>query len=135
METLISGAFDGVSTEFLELEACRCAAQLAADEAHWLAIIAELDRREAWQLWECASMAQWLSWKCGVALHTGREYVRVARALESLPLVNEGFSAGRLSYSKARALTRLVMMPELEADLVEMASYSLMGLSWSRHRS
>ena len=63
-------------------------------------------------------MAHWLSWKCGISLHTGRERVRVARKLEALPLVKERFSQGRLSYSKVRALTSLVTVPAMEAELV-----------------
>ena len=61
-------------------------------------MVAELDRREAWRSWEVASMAHWLSWKCGVGLTAGRDHVRVARALEHLPLVREKFACGALSY-------------------------------------
>ena len=112
---------EAMPTELLELEVCRSAAQLAADQARWLRMVAELDRREAWWQWECRSMAHWLSWKCALSLRAGREHVRVARALEQLPVVAAGFDAGILSYSKVRSLTRLVMMPELETELVELA--------------
>ena len=110
-----------MTTELLELEVCRSAAQLAADQARWLRMVAELDRREALLQWECRSMAHWLSWKCALSLRAGREHVRVARALERLPVVAAGFDAGILSYSKVRSLTRLVTMPELETQLVELA--------------
>ncbi len=120
-EPLGSTGLTDLSIVELEDRVQYCAAQLAADTARWLLMVAELDRREAFLLWECQTMAHWLSWKCGVSLHTGRQQVRVARALESLPLVQAGFLAGRLSFSKVRALTRLVMKPELEAELVEMA--------------
>jgi hypothetical protein len=36
-----------------------------------------------------------------------REHVRVARALRSLPTIRSQFGAGRLSYAKVRALTRI----------------------------
>jgi hypothetical protein len=44
----------------------------------------------------------------------------VARALQVLPVITGEFAAGRLSYSKVRALTRMAA-PETEADLVELA--------------
>jgi hypothetical protein len=48
-----------------------------------------------------------LSWKCGLDLGAAREKVRVARALESLPLIAAAMGRGELSYSKVRALTRV----------------------------
>ena len=108
-------------TERLEAEVQTTAAMIAAATCEWLLMIAELDRREAYLSWECRSMAHWLSWKCAVSLRTGREHVRVARELERLPVTTGEFAAGRLSYSKVRALTRIVSAPELEADLVAVA--------------
>ena len=49
-----------------------------------------------------------------------REHVRVARALPGLPRIEAAFAAGRLSYSKVRALTRIAA-PDCEAALVEFA--------------
>jgi hypothetical protein len=46
-----------------------------------------------------------------------REHVRVARALGSLPLLADALARGELSYSKARALTR-VATPETEERLL-----------------
>jgi hypothetical protein len=53
-------------------------------------------------------------------MSTAHEHVRVARGIEGLPLVREGFGSGELSYSKVRALTR-VATPDTETDLVELA--------------
>jgi HNH endonuclease len=66
------------------------------------------------------SCAQWLSWKCQMSSGTAREHVRVARALRVLPVIRGEFGAGRLSYAKVRALTRIAT-PETEADLAELA--------------
>lgn len=46
--------------------------------------------------------------------------MRVARALLELPLLRAAFGSGRLSYSKARALTRAAD-PSMEAELLELA--------------
>ncbi|MGY1641377.1 hypothetical protein ACI782_09620 [Geodermatophilus sp. SYSU D00703] len=51
---------------------------------------------------------------------TAREHVRVARALIVPPRIGAAFAAGRLPYSKVRALTR-VAEPETEAELLEFA--------------
>ncbi len=53
------------------------------------------------------SCAHWLNFKCGVALGAAREKVRVARALEQLPKLAAAMGRGAVSYSKARAITRI----------------------------
>ncbi len=50
----------------------------------------------------------------------GREKVRVAKALQSLPQIGEAFSEGRISYSKVRAMTRIAN-PKNEAGLLNVA--------------
>ena len=62
------------------------------------------------------------SWACGIDAHTAREKVRVARALEKLPLLSEALSKGELGYSKARALTR-VATADNEANLLEIGRH------------
>ncbi len=101
----------GLSDNELEDAITALAANLNAATARWLALIAELDRREAWGHEAVMSCAHWLNWKCGVGLNAAREKVRVARALEDLPRITAAFAAGELSYSKVRAMTR-VATPE-----------------------
>jgi len=72
-----------------------------------LVLIAEFDRRGGWSDGLTQSCAHWLNWKCGVGMGAAREKVRVARALESLPKVAAAMESGRLSYSKAREITRV----------------------------
>jgi hypothetical protein len=67
------------------------------------------------------SCAHWLAWQCGMSPVTAREHVRVARALRGLPRIAGAFDAGRLSYAKVRALTRIAA-PDCEAALLEFAS-------------
>jgi len=95
------------------------ASEIFAAEARFLVLLAEFDRRERWGI-GILSAAHWLSWRCGLSLRTGREYVRVARALRVLPLTAAGFAAGRLSYSQVRAITR-VATAEDEVRWVELA--------------
>src|SRR4051812_36086801 len=106
--------------ERLEAEITELAGHLTAAEGRWLLLIGEYDRRAGYEEWGCRTCAFWLSWQCGLDLRAAQERVRVARALEELPLVTAEFAAGKLSYSKVRAITR-VATPANEEALVELA--------------
>jgi hypothetical protein len=69
------------------------------------------------------SCAAWLSWRVGWTPGTGREHVRVAKALGALPLIDGALREGRLSYSKVRAITR-VATPATEAALLNDALHA-----------
>jgi hypothetical protein len=96
------------------------AVRLAAATASWLRLVAEFDARGVWHGVGIQSCAHWLAWQCGMGPGAAREHVRVARALRGLPRIEAAFAAGRLSYSKVRALTRIAA-PDCEAALVEFA--------------
>ncbi len=122
--------------ERLEDEITRGSADLAAATCRWLLFLGELDRREGWAGWGLKSCADWLSWRCGIDIRTAREHVRVARGLADLPVIRAAFSRGELSYSKARALTR-VATAESESDLCELglqATASQLDRMLSAHR-
>ncbi len=93
--------------ERLEARICSLAGHLTAATCQFLLLVAGFDAREGWAGWQLPSCAAWLSWKCQLAPGTAREQVRVARALAALPLTCGEFAAGRLSYAKVRALTRI----------------------------
>ncbi len=95
--------------------------QLAALTARWLDLLVELDTRHAWSGDGVLSCAHWLSWQAGLSPRTAQEHLRVAHALTDLPLLHEAFAAGRLTYSKVRALTR-VATPEREQELLNVAA-------------
>lgn len=91
----------------LATEICTLAGHINAATHRFLLLIAEFDRRNGWADAGAQSCAHWLNWKCGVGLGAAREKVRVARALENLPKLSAAFSSGKLSYSKAREITRI----------------------------
>ena len=94
-----------------------------------LTLVAEFDRREGWAD-SFTSCAEWLAWRTGRTLAAARENVRVAHALEELPLTAAAMKHGRLSYTKVRTMTR-VATPETEATLLEYArSTSAARLEW-----
>ncbi|MCU0974866.1 MAG: HNH endonuclease [Steroidobacteraceae bacterium] len=96
--------------------------QLNAATYRWLILIAEFDRREGWNDGGSKSCAHWLNWRCGLDLGAAREKLRVAHALASLPRIAAAMAAGELSYSKARALTR-VAESATEGYLLEVARH------------
>jgi hypothetical protein len=98
------------------------AGQINAANYRFLKLIAEFDRRTAWEGPGIRSCAYWLNWKCGISVGVAREKVRVARALEELPEINEAFEKGELSYSKVRAMTRAATDLN-ESYLLNIAQY------------
>jgi 5-methylcytosine-specific restriction endonuclease McrA len=97
-------------------EIAELSAHLDAATARLLVLIREFDARGGWNT-GFRSCAAWLSWRVGLDLGAARERVRVARALETLPLFAQALGCGELSYAKVRALTR-VATPETEARLM-----------------
>jgi predicted restriction endonuclease len=109
--------------ETLGQEITLLAGQINAANHRLLKMIAEFDSREGWSGGGTVrSCAHWLNWKCGIALGAGREKVRVAHALEELPLIDAAFASGEISYSKVRAMTR-VATPENEDFLLRIAQH------------
>src|SRR5262245_28410281 len=98
---------DGMSLPELESELLGLAGHIAAAECRFLQLLAEFDDRNGWAGDGIRSCAHWLSWRAGMSLRTATEHLRVARALQNLPAIREAFAAGRLSYSKVRAITRI----------------------------
>src|SRR5882672_2220512 len=91
----------------LEAEITELTGHLNAAEYRWLTLVAEFDRRNGWSDGAYHSCAHWLNFKCGLALGAAHKKVRVAHALKTLPKISGAMSRGELSYSKARALTRI----------------------------
>ena len=95
------------------------AARINIATCEMLTLIAEFDRREGWAD-EFTSCAEWIAVTTGRTLGTARENVRVAHALEDLPLTSREMSLGKISYTKVRTMTR-VATPETEKTLLKYA--------------
>jgi hypothetical protein len=89
-------------------------------QAEWLEYVAEFDRREAARRRGFSSTAAWLAFECRMDGRTARDHVRVARRLREMPKVAEAFGLGRLSYSQARALSRVEAVED-EGELLRLA--------------
>lgn len=104
----------------LEADIIHLATRINSMEYEFLEHIREFDLRQGWKAYHFNNCAEWLNMKCGIAPGTAREKIRVANALFDLPLTSAAFQGGDLSYSKARALTR-VATPETEEALMAYA--------------
>src|SRR4051812_15126969 len=77
-------------------------------ECEWLLSLAEFDSRGGWACDGALNCVDWLKQRCGMAFATAKEKVRVAVELARRPLLAAAFHTGTLSYSKVRALTRIL---------------------------
>ncbi|MEZ5219796.1 MAG: DUF222 domain-containing protein [Ilumatobacteraceae bacterium] len=132
-------AFDvsGWSADRIEAELVGFASLESRALYRSLRLLVEFDRRQLWGSWMCRSVMQWLSMKCGLSLSAGGERLRVGYALESLPEISRRFAAGRISYSKVRAVTRVATPASDEqwADLAENGTAAQLDrLVWAKRR-
>jgi uncharacterized protein DUF222/HNH endonuclease len=121
----------GMSNRDLESELLGLAGHIAAAECRFLQLLAEFDQRDGWAGDGIRSCAHWLSWRAGMSLRTAVEHLRVAHALQHLPRIREAFAAGRVSYSKVRAITRITGSDT--ATLTRIAASIAAGTSELRH--
>jgi hypothetical protein len=108
------------NVEQLGEEIASLAAHLDAATHRLLQCIRQFDEAHGWHDQGAITCAHWLAWRTGIDTATAREKVRVARALGSLPAIDEALRLATLSYAKVRALTR-VATPENEALLLKLA--------------
>ena len=109
---------DRLADEIAELSS-----HLDAATHRFLTLIRRFDEGEGWATHGALSCAHWLGWRIGLDLGAAREKVRVARALATLPRIDDALRRGAVSYAKTRAMTRVATPPN-EATLLEMAQHA-----------
>ena len=115
-----------IGSDVIDALADKIATASASLDAATHALLTDLrafDEARGWARQGAHTFSHWLSWRCGIELGAAREKIRVAIALGSLPLMDEGLRTGELSFSKVRAMTR-VATAENEATLVELARHA-----------
>src|SRR4051812_3628790 len=91
-------------------------------ECGWSLSLAEFDSRAGWAYDGALNCVDWLKQRCGMAFTTAKEKVRVALELARRPLLAAALHEGTLSYSKVRALTRILNpTEETEQQLIASA--------------
>ena len=128
-EILILGA-DRNSLDFIPespAELRRAVTDMAAriNLADWrfVKLIAAMERTRSWREGGYCNLGNWLDHRCGLGPCAARERIRIGRALERLPRIDAAFRDGVISYSKARAITR-VATPHTDAMLLAIAEGS-----------
>lgn len=94
--------------------------RIDANEYQALVDLREYDIRQGWKAWHLNNCAEFLNLKCGISKGAAWEKVRVAHALLDLPQCSRAMEEGRLSFCKARAVTRLAT-PLNEKELLDFA--------------
>ena len=97
-----------VTIDELDRAIVNLAARINAETFELLVLIRQFDERAGWLKWGLGNCAEWLHYRCDLSMNAAREKVRVAHALKTLPEIATAFSSGSLSYSKVRAMTRVV---------------------------
>ena len=111
-------AVDRLADEIAELSS-----HIDAATHRLLTLIRSFDEGSGWATHGALSCAHWLNWRIGLDLGAARERVRVARALGTLPALDDTLRRGAISYSKMRAITRVATAAN-EATLLEMAQHA-----------
>jgi hypothetical protein len=101
------------SLDVANARACRAQREL-------LALIAEVDRQEAWRGSGARDIAHWLSMRYGISSWKAHRWIAAAHALEQLPRLSETLARGDLGIDKVVELCRFAR-PEVEADLIRWA--------------
>jgi hypothetical protein len=90
-------------------------AKIDAEEAKWLR---EAERVHIWRQFGCASLLEYMERRLGYGPRAAQERLRVAFALDKLPVLAETLAAAELPFTAVRELTRVVT-PETEATWIE----------------
>jgi 5-methylcytosine-specific restriction endonuclease McrA len=101
------------------------AGSLAAATCRWLLLVADFDARNGCARFNLPTTSHWLAYACSLSQRTACDHVRVARTLSAHPRLAEEMTAGRLSYSHLRAISRVVRAEESELveELVSVARH------------
>jgi len=86
----------------------------------------QLDDSGEWALDGSPTCAHWIAATLDIEVATAREWLRIGRALRTLPATSTAFADGALSFTKARALTRIATEAN-EHELLDIAATTPAG--------
>ena len=96
-------------------ELASLSAHVNAATARWLELVWEMN-----EAGDSSDLQAFLAWRCAITGREAREFLRVAEALQGLPLTAAAFARGELTFTKVRALTR-VATGSSEESLLDLA--------------
>lgn len=92
----------------------------AKSQYELVVLAAEFADSPEWVVTGSPTAAHWLAIIADIEPCTAREWIRIGRLLKRLPAIADALKTRQISYSKARALTRLAT-PQNEHELLEIA--------------
>lgn len=114
-------SLEALSTERLHQSNCKLRSDLGCTEWRLAISLLATVRKEMPREFGCSSLAEYAEKQLELAPQKANELVSTARVLENLPRFSDAFRAGRLSWTKVRALKR-VITPETEETWLNYAS-------------
>jgi hypothetical protein len=89
-------------------------------DAQEAAALREAQSTKMWRHFGCSSLVDYMERQMGYTARTALERLRVANAIEELPVIADAIDQGSLSFSGARELTRIVT-PETQQAWLDAA--------------
>jgi hypothetical protein len=89
-------------------------------DAQEAAALREAQSTKMWRHFGCSSLVDYMEREMGYTARTALERLRVANAIEELPVIADAIDQGSLSFSGARELTRIVT-PETQQAWLDAA--------------
>ena len=102
-------------------EVCALAKRRCADDVLEAGLLCRVIRDEVWRHVGCVTLYEYLEMVLGYGPRVARDRVRVALALQDLPLLAQSLKQGEHSYSAMRELTRVVT-PATQHEWLDAAS-------------
>lgn len=123
------------AVEELHTSILRLVSDLRHRDAELLTLFRKMEKAKGYEALGCYSMADYVALLLGVDDLAARERVRVARALGTLPALEEALRDAKISYAKVRAVTR-VATPDTESRWLQAAlELTAQQLEWEVARS
>jgi hypothetical protein len=94
---------------------------IAAAQVALLRVVAEVERRRAWQDSGARDLAHWLSIRYGMSWWKADRWIKAAAALDNLPAITDALETGVLGIDKVVELCRFATA-ETEGELIGWAS-------------
>ncbi|MBS1836152.1 MAG: DUF222 domain-containing protein [Actinobacteria bacterium] len=111
-----------VGTAQLRWQVERALRSFSQVQAELIILLAEFDVSGEWAFDGADSCASWLADRHGIARSTARDWLRVSHELARCPTALAAFREGRLSYSAARAVTRITPQhPDRAKEIIDLS--------------
>ena len=114
-------AFDALGTRPLTDQLEDVVETWATSQNELVVLAAQFAGSPEWVVTGSPTPAHWLAIIADVEPCTAREWIRIGRCLNQLPATSDALRTRQISYSKARALTRLAT-PDNETALLDIAT-------------